>query len=78
MTNPPITTGLPCASDYMDSKEEFGPKGIGLSVHKHGSLTLGLVHDTLMAGLPPQVLENLGGNTVLFMGSVTWRWSSST
>lgn len=55
LTNPPITTALLCASNHDDAEEEFGPYVIKLMVRDHDGLTLGLLHDTLVASLPSAV-----------------------
>ena len=60
LTNPPITTAMVCVSNHSDWKEEFGPSRIRLSVRDHDGLTLGLLYDMLLAGLPSQVREHFG------------------
>jgi hypothetical protein len=59
LTNPPITTALLHVCNYADHVNEFGPEVIELFVRDHIGLTLGLVHDTLMASLPANVRQTL-------------------
>jgi hypothetical protein len=70
LTNPPITTAVLCATNYWDYEGEFGPKVIRFSVRDHDGLTLGLLYDTFMAGLPWQVDERFGSAVQYSMGSL--------
>jgi hypothetical protein len=59
LTSPPVSTALLLICNYDDVEEESGPKVIKVSVREHYGLTLGLVHDSVMAALPVSLREKL-------------------
>jgi hypothetical protein len=70
LTSPPVTTALLLICNYDDVEEESGPKVIKVSTREHDGLTLGLVHDSVMAALPMSVREKLKTTEFQFIGSL--------
>lgn len=68
LTDPPITTAVLFASNHEDREGEFGPRDIRMSVRDHDGLTLGLHHDTIIAGLPSSVREKLDSTDFWWLG----------
>jgi hypothetical protein len=52
LTDPPISTALVHLVDYQASRPSNRPEFIKFALRDSGGLTLGLVHDTIMAALP--------------------------
>ena len=70
LTYPPIATAVVHACNFGDPGEEFGPEVIEMLVRDHGGLTLGLIYDILMAGLPSNVHKKLETTRCCYMGSL--------
>lgn len=82
LTDPPITAALLLVCNYDDLEEEFGPRVIKVVVRDNDGLSLGLVHDNVVAALPLGVREKLRNTRFLFIGSLCialrWRDMSAT
>lgn len=74
LTNPPITTAFICSSNHGDLKNKHGPFVINVIVRDHGGLTLGLLYDTIIAGLPSEVRKNSKATGSAYIGSVYTTW----
>ena len=60
LTDPPITTGLMRLYELEDLSQGYNLKSISLALRDHHGLTLGLVHDAIMAGMTAGVRGELG------------------
>lgn len=70
LADAPVTTALLLVCNYDDPEAEFGPRVIKVAVRDHDGLTLGLIHDTVVAALPWSVREKLKTTTFQFIGSL--------
>lgn len=60
LTDPPITTGLMRLYELEDLSQGYNLKSISLALRDYHGFTLGLVHDTIMAGITAGVRRELG------------------
>lgn len=69
LSDPPITTGFIQVTNHGDPQQLDGPSVIRFAVRDSRGLTLGLVHDMIMAALPSNIRRKMGTMN-LFLGSL--------